>query len=157
MYKELIELLLSKGLHISTAESLTGGMLISSLVNIPGASGAVIEGFITYCDEAKHHTLGVSEETLEKYGAISSQTAYEMCAGAAKKSGSEIAISTTGNAGPSAAEGKAVGLVYIGINIKGSIKTFECHFDGDRTSIRNQTSDFAVQKCLEALNSRMPL
>ena len=152
MYKELIQLLLAKGLHISTAESLTGGMLISDLVSVPGASGAVLQGFVVYCNQAKHKTLGVSMETLNQHGAISAQTAYEMCLGAARLSGSEIALSTTGNAGPSCDEGKEAGLVYIGINISGSIQTFQCHFTGDRQSVREQTVQFAVRKCLELLS-----
>ena len=152
IYKELIELLLSRNLHISTAESLTGGMLISNLVSVPGASGAVLGGFVTYCDEIKHKLLGVSCETLEKHGAISSETAYEMCLGAAERSGSEIALSTTGNAGPDCAEGKEAGLVYIGVNCLGAIQTYECHFKGDRQSVREQAAQFAVRKCLEKLD-----
>lgn len=149
--KQLISLLKENNLTIATAESLTGGMLASSLVDVPGASKCFKEGFVTYCDEAKMRTLGVPSDIIQKHGAISSETAFEMAKGAAEKSGCSISISTTGNAGPDCDEGKDAGLVYIGINILGNITTHEFHFSGDRDSVRKQTVETAISLCISEI------
>ena len=151
IYKELIEKLISMKLTISTAESLTGGLLCANLTSVPGASNAVFCSFTTYCNEAKHQLVDVPEKILQKKGAVSAETAAAMARGAAKVSCTDIAISTTGNAGPSASEGKPVGLVYIAVNIKGNITVQECHFSGDRNMIRNQTCLEAAKLCLTEL------
>lgn len=153
IFNELISYLKDKKLTIATAESLTGGMLASSLVDIPGASKSFKEGFVTYCDEAKIRSLDVPAETIQKHGSISSETAYAMAEGATKKSGCDIALATTGNAGPDCDEGKEAGLVYIGINICGNIKTFEFHFKGDRESVRKQSAVAAAELCLKLLKA----
>ena len=155
--KDIFEALLSglskRQLTMATAESLTGGMLASSVVDIPGASKNFKEGFVTYCDAEKIKTLGVSEETIKKYGAISAQTACEMAAGAALRSGCDTAVSTTGNAGPDCDEDKAAGLVYIGIYINGRTDAFEFHFKGSRESVRKQTVAAAAEIFLKKLNA----
>lgn len=152
-FKDLIDLLRKKRLHIATAESLTGGLAASMFVDVPGASKAFKEAFVTYCDEAKIHTLNVSSETIKEHGAISEKTAREMAIGAALLSGADIAISFTGNAGPDPDEGKPVGLVYIGLYICGDVQTFECHFEGDRSSIRFESALTGASLCLKALSS----
>lgn len=130
-------LLIEKGLKISTAESCTGGMIASKLVAYPGISEAFLEGAVTYSNEAKMRTLNVSSETLEKYGAVSEQTAMEMALGIAKRTGSDIAVVTTGIAGPGGGtEKKPVGLVYIGMYYKGEVKAYKYIFNGDRVRIR---------------------
>ena len=144
VFKELLDILKEKNMTIASAESLTGGLLASSLVDIPGASKCFKEGFVTYCDEAKIRTLGVSKDTIRKYGAISAQTAREMASGAAMNSGCDIAVSTTGNAGPDCDEGKEAGLVYIGIYSNGRARAFEFHFKGGRDSVRKQTAETAA-------------
>lgn len=155
IYCKLVEKLLGKGLHIATAESLTGGLVACSVVDVPGASGTMTGGFVTYCDEAKHNMLGVSEETLRKFGAISEETAAEMAAGAAEKTGADIAVSTTGNAGPDAAEGKPVGLAYIGIYLSGKTAVYECRLEGGRNEIRRQVAALAGRHCLELLENEI--
>lgn len=95
------ELLSEKHLHVTTAESCTGGLISGTLVNAAGASAVLNEGYVTYSNEAKERLLGVSHETLETYGAVSEQTAKEMAEGAAKAAGAEAALSATGIAGPS--------------------------------------------------------
>lgn len=130
-------LLIEKGLKISTAESCTGGMIASRLVAYPGISEVFLEGAVTYSNEAKMRTLNVSCETLEKYGAVSEQTAREMALGIAKRTGSDISVVTTGVAGPGGGtEEKPVGLVYIGLFYKGAVKAYKYGFNGDRAKIR---------------------
>ena len=151
IFKELGEFLKKNHLTIATSESLTGGMLASSIVDIPGASAYFKEGFVTYCNDAKARVLGVKSETLEEFGAISSETAYEMAQGTAKLSGCGVAISTTGNAGPDCDEDKPAGLVYIGIFINGNISVFDFRFNGTRENVRRQAASAAAAKCLELL------
>ena len=134
-------LLIEMGLKISTAESCTGGMIASKLVAYPGISEAFLEGAVTYSNEAKMRTLNVSSETLEKYGAVSEQTAMEMALGIAERTGSDIAVVTTGIAGPGGGtEEKPVGLVYIGLYYKGEVKAYKYVFNGDRVRIRTSAT-----------------
>lgn len=99
--KALVETLKNKSLTITTAESCTGGMVASSIVNISGASDIFKEGYITYSNEAKERILGVKHETLEKYKAVSAETAAQMAEGAVRISKADISVSVTGVAGPS--------------------------------------------------------
>lgn len=153
VFQSIINVLKEKNLHIASAESLTGGLFSSSLVDVPGASKAFKEGFVTYCNEAKINTLNVPSDIINAYGAISSQTAEFMAANAAKKANTEVGISFTGNAGPDADEGKPVGLVFIGICINSKITVFECHFGGTRKEIRNQAAMKGAALLLESLNA----
>lgn len=135
-------------LTVSTAESCTGGLVAGALINAPGISAVYKEGYITYSNEAKKHLLSVSEDTLEKYGAVSHQTAYEMAEGCAKAANSDFAITTTGIAGPGGGTiSKPVGLVYIGCYAKGQTKTYENNYSGSRAEIRKQ----AVKDALHIL------
>lgn len=138
-------MLLKKSLTISTAESCTGGLLAGKIINFPGASNIFMEGAITYSNEAKMKRLSVSKETLDKYGAVSSQCAEEMAKGIAKASNTDVAISTTGIAGPGGGTlEKPVGLVYIGLYIKGKVISKECHFNGNRNNVRLRTVNTAL-------------
>ena len=136
---ETVALLKKNNLIVSTAESCTGGLLASSIVDIAGASSVFKEGYITYCDEAKNRILGVTHETLDRYKAVSTQTACEMAFGTHKLSGADICISITGVAGPDIEDGKPVGLVYIGLYFNGKTNAFEYNFTGDREQIRKST------------------
>lgn len=135
------KLLIEKGLTISTAESCTGGMIAGTLINYPGISEVFLEGAVTYSNEAKHNRLGVKNETLDKHGAVSEETAREMAIGIAQTSKTDVSIVTTGIAGP---EGgtleKPVGLVYIGVYVKGEVKIQRCIFSGNRNKIRLQAT-----------------
>ena len=139
------ELLVNKKLTISTAESCTGGMIASRLINYPGISEVFLEGAVTYANEAKIRTLKVNKETLDKYGAVSEQTAEEMAIGIAKRTGSDISVVTTGIAGPGGGtEEKPVGLVYIGLFYKGNVKTFRYVFNGNRETVRTKATITAL-------------
>ncbi|GIM30585.1 putative competence-damage inducible protein [Clostridium polyendosporum] len=136
----VVEMLIQKKLTIATAESCTGGLLASTLINYPGISEIFVEGIVTYSNEAKIKRLGVKKETIESYGAVSEQTAKEMAEGIAKTSSADIGISITGIAGPGGgSEEKPVGLVYVGLYIKGQVKVKEFNFQGDRQKIRIRT------------------
>lgn len=135
--EELIRLLKEKNASVSTAESCTGGLIAASLVGVAGASEVFGAGFVTYANEAKEKLLGVSHDTLEKYGAVSEQTAREMAEGAARQGEAKTSIATTGIAGPGGGSTeKPVGLVYIGSCAFGEVKVAEYHFSGNREEIR---------------------
>lgn len=146
------EMLIKKGLTISTAESCTGGFLAAALINHPGISSSFIEGAITYSNEAKMKRLGVKKETLDSFGAVSSRTAYEMADGIARSAGTDIGISVTGIAGPDGGTPeKPVGLVYVGLYIRGSVSTIKLNLVGDRGHIRRLT----VLRALDELRRRL--
>ena len=143
--QSLVSFLLENGLKISCAESCTGGMLSSRLINVPGISEVYKEGFITYSNEAKQNLLGVKPETIDKYGAVSAETAAEMAKGLADVTKADVCISVTGNAGPDASEGKPVGLVFIGCCIKGKVSVTEERFSGSRNRIRESATETALE------------
>lgn len=150
--QRLVQLLLEKGLGISTAESCTGGMVAAALVDVPGASQVYEEGYITYSDRVKERVLGVRKETLQKHTAVSAETAREMAEGAARISGAQMAISVTGYAGPEPAEdGTPAGTVYIGVWYRGECQAMECHFQGGRQQVRRQAAQQALALAAERL------
>ena len=137
-----------KPLTISTAESCTGGMIASKLIEVPGISKNFIESIVSYSNEAKIKRLKVKKETLEKYGAVSEEVAREMLAGLK----TDIAISTTGIAGPDGGtKDKPVGLVYIGIKVKDEVKVFKRELKGDRNKIRQRAMMHALYNLLKIL------
>ena len=139
------KLLVDRKLTISTAESCTGGMIASRLINYPGISSVFMEGCVTYSNEAKMKSLNVKEETLDTYGAVSEETAKEMAIGISKRTGSDISVVTTGIAGPGGgSEEKPVGLVYIGLYYKGNVKAFKYIFNGNRHNVRTKATVTAL-------------
>ncbi|MGL5330374.1 MAG: CinA family protein [Peptostreptococcaceae bacterium] len=147
---EVAKRLVDKNLSISVAESCTGGLVSATLINYSGISSVFKEGIVSYSNESKINRLGVKKETLEKYGAVSKQTAREMAEGVASNFNTNIGLSTTGIAGPEGGtKDKPVGLVYIGIYINGLTTVKKFILDGDRKMIRNKT----VQNILNELNT----
>ncbi len=143
--KHLSDLLISKGLTISVAESCTGGSLSSSLTSISGASSYFNCGFITYSNQSKIDMLGVSPESIEMYGAVSEKVAHEMVTGAGQRSHSNLAVSITGIAGPSGGSAsKPVGMVCIGFFFDGNVTTTTQFFSGSRSDIVSQSVTFAL-------------
>ena len=146
------EALIGKDLKVSLAESCTGGMLASAFIDYPGISQVLSEGHITYSNEAKMKYLGVKEETLEQYGAVSSETAREMAEGVRNISGAHIGISTTGIAGPDGGtDDKPVGLVYLGISLRESTYSYKLTLTGNRQKIRHMTTLWAFYHLLSLL------
>ena len=140
---------------VATAESCTGGMIISLLTDIPGSSSMVDRGFVTYSNEAKEDMVGVSKETLDKHGAVSAETAHEMAEGALKNSRAGIALAVTGIAGPDGGSAeKPVGLVWFGMALKGKpVVTEKRIFQNlGRDYIRRETTKHALHMGLEALD-----
>lgn len=150
--EELVALLKEKQALVATAESCTGGLVAASLVSVAGASEVFHAGFVTYANEAKERLIGVSHETLEKYGAVSGQTAKEMAEGAARAGESETAIATTGIAGPGGgSEEKPVGLVYIGCFAFGEVFVKEYRFSGNREEVRQAAALAGLRQLKEML------
>lgn len=150
--------LLKRNLKIAAAESCTGGLVSERITQIPGASKIFDCGVCAYANEIKHRVLGVREETLAKYGAVSQQTAAEMASGVRKLANADIGISTTGIAGPGGGtQEKPVGLVYIGID-SDRLKTvlqlnINYHKSDERTYIRHMTAQNVFQLILKAVEA----
>lgn len=148
--EQIINRLRQAGLHIATAESCTGGLLAGTFTDIPGASDVFGWGFVCYADDTKIKVLGVPEDILDTYGAVSKQTAAFMARGARLVSGEDLALATTGIAGPGGAtEKKQVGLVYIALADADDIILSKNLFNGDRKAVRSQT----VEKAMEMLDA----
>lgn len=140
------KLLVEKNLTIAVSESCTGGMVSSTLIDYPGISQVFMEGCVTYSNEAKMSRLGVKKETLDSFGAVSTETAIEMAKGVAMNLKTNVGLSTTGIAGPGGGTAeKPVGLVYIGLYINGKTKVKKLNLAGSREKIR-------VKATKEALN-----
>ena len=136
----VVKLLKKYGLTVSTVESCTGGLAAGRLVNVPGVSDVFKTGFITYSNKAKRKLVGVKKETLERYGAVSPETAREMALGAAKASGADVTVSVTGIAGPDGgSEEKPVGLVYMACFVCGNVWVERFQFKGNRAKIRESS------------------
>ena len=137
---------------IATAESCTGGMIGEMITSVPGSSGVYGFGFITYANRAKHLLLGVKNETLETYGAVSPETAAEMSEGAQRVSGADIAVSVTGIAGPGGGTPeKPVGLVYISLAREKNTVVKKLLLSGSRDDIRRGTCHRVFELVLEYL------
>lgn len=148
----LTKLLMKKKYTMTTAESCTGGMIAARMVNAPGVSAVLKSGLITYANEAKEELLGVSHDTLEKFGAVSRETAEEMAEGAVKAAHTDAAVAVTGIAGPDGGtKEKPVGLVYIGVNVRGNVEVREYHFSGSRQKIRESVTAAALTFLREKL------
>lgn len=136
----VVSLLKKKHYKLTTAESLTGGLIAGTIVNVSGSSAVFGEGYITYAEEAKEKVLGVNHETIERYGVVSAQTAEEMALGACKASGADVSVAVTGIAGPDGGtEDKPVGTVYIGCCVNEKVISKRFQFKGNRQKIRNNT------------------
>ncbi len=137
--ENLVALLRARGLTCATAESCTGGGVGSAITSVPGSSAVFSGGVISYSNEVKNRVLGVSQETLNTVGAVSSETAIQMARGARELLRADIAVSITGIAGPDGgSEEKPVGLVWFGIASEAGERAEKAIFRGDRARIREQ-------------------
>lgn len=149
-------ILLKKTMQVSVVESCTGGLVSSRLTDIAGSSAYIKENYVTYANEAKMKILGVKEETLKNYGAVSEQCAKEMAEGLAKKTDCDICLATTGIAGPSGAtEDKNVGLMYVAIKNKCTteVRKIELNPNHKRKTMKYLFSQKALEFLLEKLKS----
>jgi len=151
---EVGRLLTARKKTLAIAESCTGGLLCKRLTDIPGSSNYLKEGIVAYSNEAKVKYLGVRDETLRHYGAVSGETVAEMATGMKRVSGADIAVGITGIAGPSGgSQEKPVGLVYFGLATEDSIITCQRRFTGERCLIRELAADFALDMLRRTLIS----
>lgn len=137
-----------KGIMLATAESCTGGLISALFTDIPGSSDAFERGYVTYSYRSKTELLGVENDVLEKYGAVSDQVVGIMARQAVERAGVDVAVAVSGIAGPDGAvPGKPVGTVFIGVATRDQLSVERHHFDGDRRKVREQT----VEKALDML------
>ena len=148
----LVQLCCDRGVTVATAESLTAGMVSSAIADVPGASAVLRGGAVTYCDEVKHAVLGVSAETLERFSAVSADTAREMCLGARSLFGTDMAVSFTGYAGPAGGtDADPAGTVYIGLSSPSQIRVHRFGFEGNRNDVRRAASIQALRLLIDEL------
>jgi PncC family amidohydrolase len=160
----LIRLLADRALYLAAAESCTAGLVADALARIPGASACFWGSFVCYTPQAKRHMLGVGEDTLNRYGAVSEETARAMALGAIEKSGADASVSVTGLAGPGGdGSNLPVGTVWIAAALRGHnmestpakktirVHAAEFHFSGSRNTIREQAAKEALIQITELL------
>lgn len=142
----VVRLLTENGLRVATAESCTGGLTAQKITSVSGASECFDCGVVTYSNGMKHKLLGVSTSTLEKFGAVSDETALEMCKGVCLLAGADFGIGITGIAGPGGGtKEKPVGLVYIGIYGQGIHYSHGYLFSGNRSEVREKSANCALE------------
>jgi PncC family amidohydrolase len=146
--------LVPKGFTVAVAESSTGGMVGSMIVDQPGSSAYFVGGVIAYSNQVKREHLGVSEELLRTVGAVSREVAEAMAAGARTRFGTNLAVAVTGIAGPGADESsKPVGLTYIAVSSAANTASREFKFNGDRVSNRRQAATEALRMLIAEARS----
>lgn len=143
--------LLKQGKTIAFAESCSGGLASSLITDVPGSSEYLLGSLVTYTNMAKNKLLQVQQDTLDRYGAVSRETACEMAAGVRRVLGSDIGVSITGNAGPGASEGKPVGLVYIAVAAENIVYCQEHHFTATRTENKLRIALTAISMAIDKL------
>ncbi len=142
--RALVAALTARGETVAVAESLTGGLVVATLVGVPGASAVVRGGVVAYATPVKHTVLGVSADLLAEHGAVDPEVARQMASGvrtalAVDGVPATWGISTTGVAGPDPQDGKPVGTVFVGIASASGAEAYELHLEGDREAIRQGT------------------
>ncbi|MFD1093808.1 nicotinamide-nucleotide amidase [Providencia vermicola] len=148
----------AQGKTVTTAESCTGGWIAKVLTDIAGSSDYFQRGFVTYSNEAKHQMIGVTDASLQQFGAVSQQVVEEMASGALEEATADVAISVSGIAGPGGGSiDKPVGTVWFGFaqkQVDGTVLVIARHrvFQGDRNQVRLQSTGYALETLLSLLN-----
>lgn len=151
-------LLVDQGLTLSAAESCTGGLLTARLTDVAGASGFLDRSFVTYSNRAKVETLGVDQELIDRVGAVSTEVAAAMAAGARRAAGADVGVGITGIAGPDGATAdKPVGLVYIALDGQAGARAHRARFPGGRERVRFQATQIALEMLRRGLLDLEPL
>ncbi len=149
-----VEMLLQNKLTISAAESLTAGLFQSELAEIPGVSGTLVGGMVTYTEEAKIQQLGIPKELLNQYGIVSSECAASMARNVRKKFGTDIGIGLTGAAGPEPHDGEPAGTIWIGIAIGEDVVTRKLQLSGLRNTNRLRTVKYTLSYLIRLLEEK---
>lgn len=152
--EKVVSRLIEEGYHISFAESCTGGLAAGQLVSVADASKVLDISFVTYANEAKIKYLGVQEETIEKYGVVSEEVAYEMAEGVAKEASSQVGVGITGVAGPTGGtKEKPVGMVCFGFYLNGKVTTVTKQFGNiGRNPVRQKSVEFVYEMLNQLLS-----
>ena len=148
------QLFTEKGLRLSVAESCTGGLISHYLTWLPNSSKFFETGVVTYSILSKENILGVSSEVIASHGAVSSETAKVMAEKMRLLSGTDYAISTTGNLGPGILEGKEKGLVYVGISKEGKTIVKELRLAGDRIQNKEEAALSSLRFLVDVLSEQ---
>ena len=157
--RSLLDLCRMRKLTIATAESCTGGLIAAALTEIPGSSDVIDRGFVTYSNAAKHAMLGVDQDIIETFGAVSKETATAMAFGALEQADVDLAVSITGIAGPGGATpGKPVGLVHLAVAARdGRVAHKECRFGAvGRSNVRQQSVVEALKMLTDMARGPQP-
>lgn len=154
--EQVYELLKLHNITLTTAESATGGMIASTLINVPGISEFFQEGYITYSNDAKVKMIGVDETLIDTFGVVSREVAENMAISAAKTAGTKAALSVTGVAGPDGGtEDCPVGTVYIGCYLKNQTLVEHHVFEGNRTEVRKKATNRALTLLIEQIKNNI--
>lgn len=151
MIDQLVVRLAELGQTMATAESLTGGLVAATVVDVPGSSKVLRGGLVVYATDLKHALAGVDADLLASQGPVSSAVAIELARGARSRCGADWGVSTTGVAGPDSQDGVPVGTVFVAVSGPGSEEVRQLHLAGDRPTIRAA----AVQAALSLLWDRL--
>ena len=150
------KLLKNHGKTLSTAESCTGGLIASMITSVPGASEYFLGSVVSYANSVKHAVLGVSEDTLKNYGAVSSECVGAMAEGVRKLTGTDFAVATSGIAGPGGgSDEKPVGLVWIGVSSEAGTETFRLVFNSDRKRNIERFASSALYKIFKKIETEL--
>lgn len=148
----VVERAVRSGKKVATAESCTGGLVCGAITDVAGSSDALVGGVVSYANEVKEHVLGVPASVLASVGAVSEETARAMANGVRELLHADVAVSTTGVAGPGGGSAdKPVGTVWFGISNADGTRAYLEHFDGNRSEVRNQAVGFALRLLEEGL------
>ena len=145
MYTDIVKKMIERELTVSTAESITGGLIAKMITDVEGSSKILKESFIVYSNDSKVSVLGVDAGLIDEYGVVSKEVAKDMAVKLKMTTGRDICISTTGNAGPTVCDDKPVGRVYVGINYLDEVKVYELNIKGTREDVRNKTAEFVFE------------
>ena len=156
---DLVSTLTAKGLHLAIGESLTGGLLSASVVEVAGASQVLLGSIVAYDTALKSALLGVDHNLLSRRGAVDAEVAAQMAAGArtrlstaaAVEASQTLGLACTGVAGPNEQDGKSVGTVFIAVDGPSGAIVREFHFEGDREQIRTETVRQAIELATAAI------
>lgn len=153
--EQLVELLIAKDIKISAAESCTGGMFISKLIDVPGTSEVIGASFITYSDEAKINIVGVNPHTIEQFGVVSEKTALEMATGAARTACADIGVGITGFAGPFSDDNDPdAGRVCFGFFVNGkTISATKAFGNIGRNAVRELSCIYATDTIIKLIKT----
>ncbi|WP_138443784.1 CinA family protein [Sinomonas susongensis] len=150
--QDVVSAFIAQGATAATAESLTAGLVAATLADVPGASGMLRGGVVSYASEVKAGLLGVSRELLAEAGSVDAEVARQMARGARAACRADYGVSTTGVAGPDPLDGKPVGTVFVAVAGPERTEVRECHFSGSREDIRGAARDAALEMLLSALS-----